>query len=275
MRVVQVLSRNADFQRFEVLRTNRNKRHRMNAFLVEGVRNINGASAFGWTIQAFLYAWGKPLSRWANGMMNAHADAVRYELSAERMDEISAKDESSELMAIVAMRAPAPEALLDAANPLLALFDRPGNRGNLGTVIRSCDALGVGGLIVTGHGVDPYDPEVVTATMGSLFKVPVVPVHAHQELKAFFDAARARHAGFQVLGTSARADKTIYACDLTRPTLFMIGNETDGLAPNLRALCDDMATIPMAGDSYATSLNVACAAAILFGAAGAQRVPKG
>ncbi len=271
MQVIPVLSRSAVYQRFQVLKSNRNKRHRAGVFLVEGVRNINGAHTYGWPVEAFLYARGKALSGWAKDMLAAHPDAVRYELAPELMDEISAKDESSELMVIAAMRLPAPKMLLDTPNPLLALFDRPSNRGNLGTVIRSCDALGVHGLILTGHGVDPYDPEVVTATMGSLFKLPVVPVFEHQMLQAFFELARARHPGFQVLGTSAHGERTVYACDLSRPTLFMIGNETDGLAPNLRALCDDMVTIPMAKDSYATSLNVACAASILFGAAGAQR----
>ncbi len=50
--------------------------------------------------------------------------------------------------------------------PLIAVFDRPSNKGNLGTIIRSCDALGVDGLIITGHCVDLYDPETITATMG-------------------------------------------------------------------------------------------------------------
>lgn len=271
MRVIPVYAKNADYQRFEVLRGNRNKRHRIGAFLAEGVRNLNGADRFGWDMQAFLYARGRALSGWAQDMLARHADAARYELLPDLMMELSGKDEVSELMAVVGMRRDGADSLLSGLCPLLALFDRPSNRGNLGTIIRSCDALGVGGLILTGHGVDPYDPEVVTATMGSLFRVPVVPVFEHAALARFFASARERYPGFQVLGTSAHAEHTVYGCDLTRPTLFMIGNETDGLAPNLRTLCDGMAAIPMDQDSYASSLNVACAASILFGAAAAQR----
>lgn len=57
---------------------------------------------------------------------------------------------------------------------MLALFDRPSNRGNLGTILRSCDALGVEALIITGHAVDLYDPEVVVSSMGSFFRVPAL-----------------------------------------------------------------------------------------------------
>lgn len=80
---------------------------------------------------------------------------------------------TSELMAVAAMRQELPEHVKQSGNPFLVVFDRPSNKGNLGTLIRSCEAFGVDALLLTGHGVDMYDPEVVTATMGSFFRLPV------------------------------------------------------------------------------------------------------
>lgn len=71
------------------------------------------------------------------------------------------------------MRQELPEHVKQSGNPFLVVFDRPSNKGNLGTLIRSCEAFGVDALLLTGHGVDMYDPEVVTATMGSFFRLPV------------------------------------------------------------------------------------------------------
>jgi tRNA G18 (ribose-2'-O)-methylase SpoU len=269
--VRRVYSKNADFQRFVVLKTNRNKRHRHGAFLVEGVRNINGALRYGWAVQSLLYAGGRALSRWAQDMLAHTAAAVNYELDASLMDELCTRDEPGELLAIVRMAENDPARLRLGDCPLLALFDRPGNKGNLGTIIRSCDALGVGGLIVTGHGVDPYDPEVVAATMGSLFSLPVVYMPRHADIIALIEEMKHRYPGFQAVGTSAHAEQPISRLDLTRPVLFMIGSETDGLSPALSALCDAIAAVPMAADAYASSLNVACAASIMFHEAVSQR----
>ena len=155
--------------------------------------------------------------------------------------------------------------------PLLALFDRPSNRGNLGTIIRSLDALGADGLILTGHGVDLYDPDVVVSTMGSFFALPVVRVPRHDALAALFDAIREKWGDLQVLGTTAHADTALWQTDLKKPTVFMIGCETDGLSEGLKPLCTEMITIPMAETSYASSFNVACAATVMFYEAVKQR----
>ena len=63
-----------------------------------------------------------------------------------------------------------------SSNPFIVLFDRPSNKGNLGTMIRSCDALGVDMLIITGHAVDLYEPDVIVSAMGSFFNLPVIRI---------------------------------------------------------------------------------------------------
>ena len=267
----RIFSRNADYQKFEVLKTNRNKRNRYGEFFVEGVRNLNEAAACGWEFAAFLYSFERPLSGWAQDKLQKVPCALHYELTNELMDALSGKSDTSELMAVVRMRRSGPEAFRLSEAPLLALFDRPSNRGNLGTLIRSCDGLGVEGLVLTGHGVDPYDPDVIVSTMGSFFRIPTVPVAENEAVLRWIECLRKRYPGFQVVGTTSHREKNIDELELCRPTLFMIGNETEGLCSRLRGACDVLATIPMAADSFASSFNVACASTVLFYEAGRQR----
>ena len=83
---------------------------------------------------------------------------VNYTLTAQLLKELSGKEETSELLAIIEMREDRLENVALSSNPFIVLFDRPSNKGNLGTMIRSCDALGVDMLIITGHAVDLYEP---------------------------------------------------------------------------------------------------------------------
>ena len=264
MKTERVYSKNATYQRFEVLKTNRNKRYAYGEFWIEGVRNINEARKNGWEFSSLLFSREKPLSHWAEETLQGVRTRVNYELPLSLMRELSGKEDTSELLAIGKMRKDSFEELRLSPTPLLALFDRPSNRGNLGTILRSCDALGVDGLILTGHGVDLYDPEVIVASMGSFFCVPTIRVPENQSVFDFIARMRREHPLFQTIGTSAHAQSAIFDLDLTRPTLFLIGNETDGLCRAFKEGCDQMATIPMSADSAATSFNVGCAATVLF-----------
>ena len=119
--------------------------------------------------------------------------------------------------------------------------------------------------------MDLYDPDVVVSTMGSFFALPVVRVPRHDALSALFNAIREKWGDLQVLGTTAHADTALWQVDLKKPTIFMIGCETDGLSEGLKPLCTEMITIPMAETSYASSFIVACAATVMFYEAVKQR----
>ena len=271
MKTQRVIKRDATYQKFEVLKSNRNKRHRYGEFFVEGVRNINHLISEGWTVNSFLYSGEAKLSDWARDILKEEPTKVNYELTDELMAELSGKTDASELMAIVQMRPNDPAQIRPGKNPLLVLFDRPSNRGNLGTIIRSIDAFGLDGLVVTGHSVDLYDPETIVASMGSFFKVPSVRIEDNQSIREWIQGLKAKHPGFQVVGTSAHAECSLFDADLTAPTLLLIGNETDGLSRKLAEISDRMVKIPMSSSSSASSLNVACAASILFYEAIRQR----
>lgn len=272
MKTVKIFSKNAAYQKFEVLKTNRNKRYKYYEFFVEGVRNINEAIRNGWTIVSFIYCGEKPLSDWAKNILKTVKTEVNYQLTAPLMSEISSKEDTSELLAIVKMRDDDLGQIRFQGAPLIAVFDRASNRGNLGTIIRSCDSFGIDGLILTGHAVDLYDPDVISSSMGSFFNIPVVRVADNQSLYDYFAEVRKTYPDLQVVGTTAHKETRIMDVDYTKPTVFMIGNETEGLSKTLRQACDVLMTIPMSERSSASSFNVGCAATVFFYEAVRQRL---
>ena len=271
MKTEKIFTKNATYQKFEVLKTNRNKRFKYQEFFVEGVRNINRAIEKGWVIKSFLYTNERPLSDWAKQILKSKDTELNYELTAVLMDELSDKEDSSELAAIVGMRKDDLSSLQLSANPILAVFDRPSNKGNLGTIIRSCDALGVDCLIITGHAVDLYDPDVVVSSMGSFFNLQVIRVPETGQIIDFIEQMKQQYPGFLTIGTTAHKEHPLYEVDMTSPIMFMIGNETDGLCRSFKDNCDILCTIPMAETSYASSFNVGCAATVMFYEASRQR----
>lgn len=275
MKVSKIYSKNAVYQKFEVLKSNRNKRYKYNEFLVEGVRNINEAIRNHWEIASFIYSGENKLSDWAKNILANVKTEVNYELTSQLMQDISSKEDTSELLAIVKMRDDDVSLLYDTKNPLIAVFDRPSNKGNLGTIIRSCDSFGIDGLIITGHAVDLYDPNVVTSSMGSFFNVPVFRVSDNKTLFDFFDKMKNKFQDFQIVGTTAHKETSIFQVDFTVPTAFMIGNETDGLNKTFKQCCDVLMTIPMSEKSSASSFNVGCAATVFFYEAIRQRSLRG
>lgn len=263
MKVTDIFTRNNAFQHFQVLKTNRNKRYKYNEFLVEGVRSINEAVEKGWHIKSFLFGNGS-CSDWANNLLKTVRTEENYRLSKELLQELSGKTDTSELMAVIEMRDDKRLEQYISENPFLVLFDRPSNKGNLGTLIRSCDALGADLLIITGHAVDLYDPDVVVSAMGSFFNLPVVRVSEQRELWDFTEKIREKYPNFKMVGTTAHKQNLLSEVDFTTPIMLMIGNETMGLSQALKEKCDILCTIPMAEQSYASSFNVSCAASIMM-----------
>ena len=131
-------------------------------------------------------------------------------------------------------------------------------------MIRSCDALGADMLILTGHAVDLYDPDVVVSAMGSFFNMPVIRIADNQELFAYVQKLKEQYPQFLTVGTTAHKEFPVYRADLSGPLMLMMGNETMGLNKAFKEYCDMLCTIPMSEKSYASSFNVSCAASILM-----------
>ncbi len=267
--VVKIHTENNEFQYIETLRRNRIKRNQSGEFFVEGVRAITQALRNKWDINALIFSREKRLSDWAEGVIEQSGAKKHFELPIHLLEKISQKEETSELIALVAMPEDDLSRIPQRDHSLVVVLDRPSSPGNIGTILRSCDALRVDGLIITGHAADLYDPETIRATTGSFFCVPTVRLSSHRELAPWIEKQKQRSPKLQVVGTSAKAKVPIHEHDFTVPTVLLVGNETNGLSDNYKALCDAMVTIPMSGS--ASSLNVACAASILLYEVARQR----
>ncbi len=271
--VRRITSRNATFQQWQSLLTNRNKRQRAREFLVQGVRPITIAVERGWPVHVLLYDEDRSLSRWARDLLHT-TDAERYALSSELLAELGEKNETQgEILAVIEMppddlaRIPVGERFLGV------LFDRPTNPGNIGSIIRSADAFGADGMIVTGHAADVYDPKSVRASTGSLFAVPSVRVPSPREVMTWLTAKRAAGIPVAIIGTDENGEAAIFDFDLTGPILLLVGNETNGLSAAWRELCDHVVRIPMVGS--ASSLNAANATTAVLYEASRQRAQTG
>jgi 23S rRNA (uridine2479-2'-O)-methyltransferase len=264
-----VTTRNAAYQQWQALLTSRSKRQRAGEFLAQGVRPITLALQHGAEIRALLYPDRRPLSSWARDVMD-QAGATRVALAAALLQELGEKDEAPpELVAVVAL----PDDNLDRIpiqpDMLTVVFDRPATPGNIGMLVRSADAFGATGVIVSGHAADPYDPRAVRASTGSLFALPVVRTPGHQPVLDWVAGARARGVDAAVIGADEHGEVMAADHDFRTATLLVVGNETRGLSAAWRAACDVVVAIPMTG--AASSLNAAAAATVVLYEAVRQR----
>jgi TrmH family RNA methyltransferase len=258
----RVTTRNASFQQWQSLLTNRAKRSRAGEFVVQGVRPISLAAEQGWKFRALLHDGRATPSSWAARLWES-TEADRFVVAPGLMQELGEKSEGTpELLAIVEMPPDDLGRIQTDRDVLVTVFDRPASPGNTGTLIRSADAFGAAGLIVTGHAADPYDPRCIRASTGSIFSMPVVRADSHREVLAWADRLRAGGLPVLVAGTDEDGQTDMADVDFTGPLLLVIGNETAGLTAAWREHCDVLLRIPMVGS--ASSLNAATAGSILL-----------
>lgn len=266
----RITTRNARFQQWESLLTNRNKRTRAREFLVQGVRPISLAVKHGWPVHALIYNGRRDPSKWLEELLRT-VRVDRIAMDPEMLADLGEKNEAQpEAVAVVGMPADDLGRIPIEDDFLGVVFDRPTSPGNIGSIIRSADALGAHGLIVTGHAADVYDPKSVRASTGSLFSLPAVRVPSPGDVVDWVVAQRDRGKPIVIVGTDEHGDRDVFDFDFTQPTLLLVGNETGGLSSTWREACDTTVSIPMVG--AASSLNAANAATAILYEASRQRI---
>jgi RNA methyltransferase, TrmH family len=231
----------------------RRTRDETRLFLAEGIHPVGEAFEAGWEVEAVLYSPELLISSYANDLL-ARQGALIHPVSARVFESISEKDNPQGILAIVHER----QAGLADLLPLRAAVAMitPQDAGNVGTVLRTVEAVGADGLILVDGGADAYHPTAVRASMGAIFWKPVAPT-SFRELIEW-----SQQAGAQVIGTSAHADLDFQQFEPRRPWVLVMGGEQKGLSGEQLDACDAAVSLPMRG--HASSLNVSVAAGILL-----------
>lgn len=265
--------RNALFQQWQALLTNRTKRTRSGEMIIQGVRPITQAIAAGVEIRALLSDGRASSSRWAQELLEDPPGPVVV-LAPELMAELGERtDGAPELLALAAVPTDDLAVLSPSASALVVVFDRPAGPGNIGSLARTVDALGGEGLVITGHSADAWDPAAIRASTGSIFAVPVLRRPSHQDVMDWIAGRRALGEPWTVVGLDEAGGFELAEADLTGPVLLVVGNETVGLSAHWRQACDVLAEIPMGGS--ASSLNASVAGSIALYETQRQRGQRG
>ena len=245
-------------------------RQRARSFLAEGPQAAGEALAVGGVVTQ-LFVTSPAQARHADLIRLAAAQGADvHAVSGEVMAELAQTITPQGVLAVCRF-VDVPLAQVTAGAPALAvILANVRDPGNAGTVLRTADAAGAGGVIFAGSSVDPYNSKAVRASAGSLFHLPVVtgtPVE---------DAVRAlREHGLRVLAADGGAASTLddleVAGQLGRPTAWLFGNEAWGLPADVLALADEAVAVPIYGQ--AESLNLAAAAAVCLYASARAQVP--
>ena len=241
------------------IRNLRDKRHRREEglFLAEGLRILTEARETGRLPHYLFYARdsaGHPLVRALITDVEANGGEA-IETVPDILSKLSGKDNPQAVVGVFAEFSRALASLDRTSADIWLVAERLRDPGNLGTILRTGDAVGAGGLILIGDCVDPFSLEAVRASMGALFTVPLVQCEWPEFL------AWLRAGPGQLVGLSLDTDTAYRAATYTTPTFLLTGNEAQGMPDDYAAACDLLVKIPMLGK--ADSLNAAVATAVM------------
>jgi RNA methyltransferase, TrmH family len=231
----------------------RAERERTGTFYIEGARIVAQAVQAGAAITLGVVApaliSGEHAAQTVAALRATGAPMV--ELPVPAFESISFKENLQGIGAVVQAHVAGLDAIPADETRLWVALDGVGNSGNLGAIMRTCDAVGAAGLLLLGNTTDPYHPDAVRASMGSLFALQIV--------RAGFDAFvtwKADH-GYTVVGTSPAATQEYRDLAYPPATILLMGSERTGLSPNQQAACDHLVRIPMVGTADSLNLGVA------------------
>ena len=185
------------------------------------------------------------------------AGGLVLEVSEKVLSAITRRDNPQMVVGVFTQKHLPLKDVRPTGNDVWVALDRVRDPGNLGTVIRTIDAVGAKGLILVGDTTDPFSLETVRATMGSIFAVPIAKASTGE-----FIAWRKSFPGM-VAGTHLKGAVDYRSVDFAgKPVLLLMGNEQQGLPDDLAATCDMLLRIPQAG--RADSLNLAVATGVML-----------
>ena len=234
----------------------RKGRVRERAFWVEGLLPVREAVEAGWDIQMVVKAPDLLRSGEANQFLNS-AGLEERSLTADVFERLSDRDGPSGLGAIVWTREMGLGSVNVTSCTIVTVLVEPQDPGNLGTIIRTSYCAGVDAVVLFGNSTDMFDSRSVRASMGSLFRIPVV-----KEQKVAGLVEWAAETGLSLMGTSAKGNMGYRDADYSTPLGIVLGNEQKGIPDDIATACKSLLSIPVLGTI--SSLNLSAAASIII-----------
>ncbi len=239
---------------------NRKEREQTGLAFIEGIRIVAEASETPGAIEMLVVAPELLSSQFARELVEAQKmqGIACLEVTADVFKSLSLKEGPQGIAAVIRQRWEALEHVrLDLDNEFCwVALDAVQDPGNLGTILRTCDAVGCSGVMLLGRSTDPYDPTALRASMGAIFSQRLVKANFEE-----FAAWKQQHQ-YPVIGTSGAATIDYQSISYHFPTILLMGSERQGLSPEQQAICDVMVRIPMVGRS--DSLNLAVATGVVL-----------
>jgi RNA methyltransferase, TrmH family len=237
------------------------RKHRQAAglFAVDGLQILHMALDGGYVPNEVLYCQEQFVGSEAAALLERfrQCDAALLPVSARVMETLSEREEPQGLVATFRLRQPPLASLELTGHELVVVLDRLQDPGNLGTLIRTADAVGAAAVIIIEPCVDPFDPKTIRGSMGSVFNVPVISTKDVTDL-----FARLRSHGIRPVGADPHLGEAWGAGLWRGGAALVLGNEARGLSGDVAAHIDAWAKLPIVG--RAESLNVAVAGGVLM-----------
>lgn len=228
-------------------------RDQSGTFMAEGLKLVIEALDLGWEIRTLVIAKSQKANA-AVGKVAARtvaAGGLVLEVSEKVLTGITRRDNPQAVLAIFEQRYQPLADIKPADGEVWVALDRVRDPGNLGTIVRTVDAVGAAGVILVGDTTDPYSLEAVRASMGSIFATRL----AKSDAAAFLGWRRG--AGGMMVGTHLKGAVDYREVDYAGPVILLMGNEQQGLPDDLAQACDRLVLIPQAGRADSLNLSVA------------------
>lgn len=254
---------NAKIKRIVQLRKKKKARDAEGVFLVEGIRMFREIPEK--LLQEIYISESCEEKEGKEIRRRASACGIRPELVSDGVfSHLSDTQTPQGILCVVGQRSYSLEEVADAPCPHMLVLDRLQDPGNVGTILRTAEGAGVTGILLDGECADIYNPKTIRSTMGSVFRMPFYYI---QDLEEGIRYLKKR--GICTYAAHLEGKRAYDEEDYRKPCAFLIGNEGNGLRPEIADLADTYIRIPMAGE--VESLNAAIASAVLMFEAGRQR----
>lgn len=254
---------NAKIKRIVQLRKKKKARDAEGVFLVEGIRMFREIPEK--LLQEIYISESCEEKEGKEIRRRASACGIRPELVSDGVFSYLSDTQTPQgILCVVRQLSYSLEEVADAPCPHMLVLDRLQDPGNVGTILRTAEGAGVTGILLDGECADIYNPKTIRSTMGSIFRMPFYYI---QDLEEGIRYLKKR--GICTYAAHLEGKRAYDEEDYRKPCAFLIGNEGNGLRPEIADLADTYIRIPMAGE--VESLNAAIASAVLMFEAGRQR----